>query len=290
MTGQVFCSRIGLEAGHIIHAHSGDGKARDYEIIHPVGLGGGGEVWKAKSLYMPSDFVAVKFFAPAQKGSANSLTAKIETDRKRLCRHRLKFMNEIFAVREAPFGTTHPFRGAYLLSPTPYYSVEYRKGRTIFSLMQRRLLSMKQKIRIFDALCRSVEKLHKEMLHLDLKPDNVFVEQDINVLLLDLGSSSRISELMALKNAGNNFQHTQLFSAPEVDAIQLLSPASDVFSLGKILFYMLTGSFIKNDSDLLMLKKPMRRIVQKACERETNRRFQSAEQLREAFLHELSNV
>jgi len=91
-------------------------------------------------------------------------------------------------------------------------------------------------------LCRALAAVHRAgLVHRDLKAQNVMRDPDGRVLLTDFGAGRDLIEIEAAP--GGELAGTPLYLAPEVLDGQRASPASDLYSLGVLLFYLATGSF-----------------------------------------------
>jgi serine/threonine protein kinase len=286
MGSQGFRSRCGITKGHTLTAITKDGTSQSYQTMYPIGLGSNGEVWKACRIDADNDFIVVKFFAPVVKNTRFLSTAPLETDPERIERLRIRFMKESEAVKDAPPNTVGNFRGLSLLSETPYFCMEYRKGMTLFDVIRKHYLNEKNKLFYFNEICKIVTRLHDVMVHLDLKPLNILFLNHAKVSLLDLGSSKRIEELPLFKSGKQHIGYTWSYAAPEVRSLQRISKAADVFSLGCILFEILSGTRLDlSDISSSGIAPPMIEVIQTATHPDIRRRFQEVRDLRKAFLH-----
>jgi serine/threonine-protein kinase len=100
-------------------------------------------------------------------------------------------------------------------------------------------LNFEQKARLLREVARGLAVAHVHgVIHRDLKPDNVMVGPDLRPRILDFGLALSFDEAL---QPGSGFEGTPLYASPEQVRGQPLTPASDVFSLGSLMFKVLTG-------------------------------------------------
>ncbi len=127
---------------------------------------------------------------------------------------------------------------------TPFFAMEFVKGQPLDEFCNDRNLSINQRLRLFLQICSAVSFAHSRLVvHRDLKPGNILVTTDGTVKLLDFGISKVISD-----EANNKTQTvTQLrmmtpkYASPEQISGEMVSTSSDIYSLGLILYELLTG-------------------------------------------------
>ncbi|MEQ2009424.1 MAG: serine/threonine-protein kinase [Limisphaerales bacterium] len=100
-------------------------------------------------------------------------------------------------------------------------------------------LNFEQKARLLREVARGLSVAHaRGLIHRDLKPDNVIVGPDMRPRILDFGLALSLEEA---SRQGRGFEGTPLYASPEQAKGESLCPASDVFSLGSLMFKVLTG-------------------------------------------------
>ena len=100
-------------------------------------------------------------------------------------------------------------------------------------------LNSEQKARLLREVARGLSVAHaRGLIHRDLKPDNVIVGPDMRPRILDFGLALSLEEA---SRQGRGFEGTPLYASPEQAKGEALSPASDVFSFGSLMFKVLTG-------------------------------------------------
>ena len=129
-----------------------------------------------------------------------------------------------------------------MMGPFPFFSMDYIEGATLRSVVQRRrVLGHEDAISIVAEVCRGVAHAHgKGVIHRDLKPENVMIDNEGDVFVMDFGLA-RVEEEPALTQSGA-IMGTPFYMSPE----QLMGgkggEQSDIYSLGLILYYCLTGN------------------------------------------------
>jgi len=119
----------------------------------------------------------------------------------------------------------------------PYLVAEYVDGVPIDKYYEAKNLSRRQLILLFEELCKAVQHAHSNLvLHLDIKPDNILIAEDGTPRLLDFG----IARLIGDSDTGI-LASTPHYASPEQLAGKSLSAGSDVYSLGVLLYLLLSG-------------------------------------------------
>jgi eukaryotic-like serine/threonine-protein kinase len=146
----------------------------------------------------------------------------------------------------------HPNIGAILdggetKDGRPFIVMEYVEGQPITLAGEARGLSIRQRLELFRSLCSAVHYAHQKLIiHRDIKPSNVMVTPEGVVKLIDFGTSKPLEPQMILKDdtpteIGLRMM-TPDYASPEQLQGKQLTTATDVYSLGVLLFELLTGS------------------------------------------------
>jgi serine/threonine protein kinase len=146
----------------------------------------------------------------------------------------------------------HPNIGAILdggeaKDGRPFIVMEYVEGQPITLASEGRGLSIRQRIELFRSLCSAVHYAHQKLIiHRDIKPSNVMVTPEGVVKLIDFGTSKPLEPQTVLSddNATQSGFHlmTPDYASPEQVQGKQLTTATDIYSLGVLLFELLTGS------------------------------------------------
>jgi len=128
----------------------------------------------------------------------------------------------------------------------PYIVMEYIEGQPITTYCREHRLSINERLKLFQTVCAAVHYAHRNLvIHRDLKPSNILVTEDGQVKLLDFG----IAKLLTPESGAEprTFTRTGLhwmtpeYASPEQVREERITPASDVYSLGVLLYELLTG-------------------------------------------------
>ncbi|MFN7943860.1 MAG: serine/threonine-protein kinase [Blastocatellia bacterium] len=137
------------------------------------------------------------------------------------------------------------FDGGALPDGLPYFVMEFVAGEPITDYCRRRRLSVSEKLKIFRKVCSAVQHAHGRLvIHRDLKPGNILITTDGEPKLLDFG----IAELLSPDGSQTQTRTetvvrlmTPEYASPEQACGQAVATTTDVYSLGVVLYELLTG-------------------------------------------------
>lgn len=201
-----------------------------YLILRELGRGGMGTVYEAERVDAQyTKRVAIKMVS-------------VTGDRRHALR---RFQRE----REVLAGLAHRNIAALLdggVSPggDPYFIMEYIEGQPLTEWCAARALDVRARVALFRQACTAVQHAHERLvIHRDLKPGNMLVDAEGTVKLLDFGIAKLLDpsgEDEDLTRTGA-IPMTAAYASPEQLRGQLMSTSSDIYSLGVVLYEVLTG-------------------------------------------------
>ncbi len=211
--------------------------AREYRLLQRLGAGGMGVVYLAERSH--GGFVqkvALKLLNPVAEASPEL--------RERFARER-----ELLARLDHP-GIARLLDGGILADGRPFLAMEYVEGERVDVHAAR--LPLDERIALFVGICEAVAEAHRCLvIHRDLKPANILVDARGQARLLDFGIARLIDEDSAVAGDTRTGQHalTLAYASPEQLACKPLTTATDVYSLGAVLYQMVCGELPFADID-----------------------------------------
>ncbi len=261
-----------------------------YRLLAELGHGGMGQVYlaeRADDQY--SQKVAVKIVKHDLLGPGVHQRSRAE--------------RQILANLKHP-GIARLLDGGATESGLPYLVMEYVDGVSIDQYCREKLLSIQERLKIFQSVCAAVAYAHRNLVvHRDLKPGNILVATDGSPRLLDFGIAKLLdaSQIEESATRTSDQMMTPEYASPEQVSGGPITTATDVYALGLLLHELLTGSrafdfkskaasererIIRevdpcppSATSLQRVDKDLDHIVMKALRKEPAQRYHSAEYL-----------
>jgi serine/threonine protein kinase/tetratricopeptide (TPR) repeat protein len=202
-----------------------------YRIVSELGRGGMGSVYLAERDDEEfSKKVAIKLIAPGL-GSA-AVLRRFRQERQILAR-----LDHPYIARLLDAGTS--------ADGSPYFVMEYIEGEPIDRWCREHRLSIEARCRLFLQVCEAVAFAHRNLVvHRDLKPSNILIDSEGTPKLLDFGIAKVLDESSAVPSAGTVTllqAWTPDYASPEQVRGEPVTTATDVCSLGAVVYELLTG-------------------------------------------------
>jgi serine/threonine protein kinase len=207
-----------------------------YKLLEQIGEGGFGIVFMAEQQRPVRRKVALKVLKPGM--DTRQVVARFEAERQALALMDHPHIAQVFDGGETPAGR-------------PYFVMELVRGVPITDFCDQKQLSVRGRLGLFVDVCQAVQHAHqKGVIHRDLKPGNVLVtlhDDRAVVKVIDFGIAKAMSQQLTEKTVFTNFAQmigTPLYMSPEQAQMSGLDvdTRSDVYSLGVLLYELLTGT------------------------------------------------
>jgi serine/threonine protein kinase len=199
-----------------------------YELLERVGSGGMGVVYRAKS-FTPHRIVALKML---QSG------ALATEDERRRFREEAEKGGRLEHPGIVPVYDVGEFQGQM------YFVMRYIEGQTLSRRVAEGPLSPREAARILSQVCDAIEFAHQRgVIHRDLKPSNIILDEKGQPHVTDFGLAKDLDGVHESLTRTGAVLGTPAYMSPEqADGRRhLVGPVSDVYSLGSVLYHMLTG-------------------------------------------------
>lgn len=254
-----------------------------YELIEKIGAGGMAIVYKARC-HLLNRYVAVKILRPELVEDEN-------------------FVKRFKRESQAAASLSHPnIVNVYDVGQEDgiYYIVmEYVCGKTLKDYVREKgKLDSREAIKIALQIAAALEHAHKNgIVHRDIKPQNILIGDDYTVKVADFGIARAVTST-TITLAGSNVVGSVHYFSPEQARGGYTDAKSDIYSLGIVLYEMVTGTLpfegdtavsvaIKHIQEKVKppgeinpgIYKSLQDIIQKAIEKQPERRYQSAGQM-----------
>ncbi len=258
-----------------------------YQIIEELGKGGMGKVYKAQDTEI-KEKVALKLIKP-----------EISVDKKTIERfqNELKYARKISHRNVCRMYDLNKDAGSYFIT------MEFVSGEDLKRFIRRSgRLTISKGIDITKQICEGLDEAHRlGVVHRDLKPSNIMIDNDGNARIMDFGIA-RSAEGKGITGAGVMIGTPEYMSPEQVEGKDI-DQRSDIYSLGVILYEMLTGRVPFEGETALniavkqktenpknpreyneQISEDLSSVILKCLEKEKEKRYQSAGELRSELL------
>lgn len=249
-----------------------------YKVVQKLGEGGMGEVFLAEDTKLNRQ-VALKFL-PSQYASEESFKARFKREAQAAA-----------ALNHPNIITIHEVSE---YAGRPYIAMEFVEGQSLKGLIAKKDMTINQVFDIAIQICEGLTKAHQQgIIHRDIKPQNILVDKDGRARILDFGLARLEREAMITRTGST--VGTVAYMSPEQARGERVDQRSDIFSLGVVLYEMITlQTPFKGEHEAAMMNsilsdtpeplarykadvpQELERIIEKALRKDINTRYQSA--------------
>jgi len=262
---------------------TGSTLASRYQIIEELGHGGMGKVYKVFDTEIQAK-MALKLIKP--EVSADKTTIE-------------RFRNELKIARDISHKNICRMYDLGKEAGNYFITMEYVSGEDLKSFIRRsRQLVVGTAIFIAKQVCEGLAEAHRlGVVHRDLKPGNIMIDKEGNAKIMDFGIARSISA-KGITGAGVMIGTPEYMSPEQVEGKEV-DQRSDIYSLGIILYEMLTGQVpfegdtpftigVKQKSEIpkdprglnAQIPEDLSRLILRCLEKDKGKRYQTAEELR----------
>jgi tRNA A-37 threonylcarbamoyl transferase component Bud32 len=251
------------------------------EVLELIGRGGMGFVFKARQPHLDR-FVALKLL-PERLARDPQFTERFNREGRVLAKLHHPNIVSIF-----DFGRTEEF---YFLI------MEYVDGVNLRQAMQAGRFSPAEALSIVPKICEALQYAHEQgVLHRDIKPENILLDAKGRVKIADFGIAKLVGEEAAqatLTNTGAALGTPHYMAPEQLEKPSQVDQRADIYSLGVVFYEMLTGELpigrFAPPSSKTPVSHALDEIVFRALERDREKRYQSAGQVKTEVEHAASS-
>lgn len=255
-----------------------------YVLVAPLASGGQADVYRALH---PDLKIEVAIKVPRRRANAFASLEELRAEAQTLAALSHPNLARVFDLGEH--------------DGLPYLVSEYIRGRTLEQFAQDQCPTPREAALLVAKTARALSAAHTSgVVHLDIKPRNILVDEQGEPRLIDFGLAIRRHAADQIEPEAGSLRGTLCFMSPEQAQgnHQSVGPRSDIFALGGVLFYLLTGQCPYDSDDWrqtleqarqgnwrreLMVEKQVPRALQAICQRAMDvareRRFVTADEL-----------
>jgi serine/threonine protein kinase len=261
-------------------------RIRDYELREQIGIGGSGAVYRA---YQPNVLrdVAIKIILPSYANQPEFI---------RRFEHEAKLVARLEHMNIVPlYDFWRDENGAYL-------AMRWLRGGSLRTRLKQSPLELSTIVRILNQICSALDFAHQRgVIHRDIKPDNILLDESGNAYLSDFGIAKDLDS--SVSGTGHGMMDgTPHYMSPEPFRGEPVTPVSDVYGLGVVLYELLVGERpfgnlpmaeivykkLHDSPPSLKLRRPdlpeaVNSVIQKATAKDPAGRYATALNLAQAF-------
>jgi non-specific serine/threonine protein kinase/serine/threonine-protein kinase len=259
-----FLKEPAFEISTVDDGHASQATVGPYALLEIIGQGGMGEVWLAEQRQPVRRRVAIKLIKVGM--DTKEVVARFESERQALALMDHPAIAKVFDAGSTPEGR-------------PYFVMEYVAGVPVTTYCDKHKLTIRQRMELFIPVCEGVQHAHqKAIIHRDLKPSNILItEIDGKPMprIIDFGVAKATSQKLTAgpmyTRIGTMVGTLGYMSPEQADPIgEDIDTRSDIYSLGAVLYELLTGG-LPLDIKALPYDEVLRRLREQDAPRPSSK-------------------
>ena len=203
-----------------------------YRIVSEIGRGGMGAVYRAERA--DGEF--------SQKVAIKLIKRGMDSD---FIIRRFRHERQILASFEHPF-IARLLDGGTTKDGIPYFVMEFIEGETLYNYCDKNVLDLRARLKMFQKICSALQYAHeRQIVHRDIKPSNILINKFGSPKLLDFGIAKILDPNLIHESVNPTASLMRMmtpdYASPEQVQGAEVTPASDIYSLGILLYELLSG-------------------------------------------------
>ena len=269
--------------------------SRQYKILQHIGAGGFGKTYLVED-QLGEKKVVKEFFISSmctRDVTTQSVTISVGENKAVFKQQLEKFKEEARRI----YSLSHPnivkVSALFDENDTAYYVMNYVEGMSLAQKCRKEKLSESQIMRYLDQLLSALDYIHSRgITHLDIKPGNIMIDQDDNVVLIDFGASKLFNAQSVNKTMMTSMRppFTPGYAPIEQENgnVKDMGPHCDIYALGATLYYLYVGEKAPSPFDIFQKGLPsipgasplMQKVIKDAMEFDVKNRIKNVAQFR----------
>ena len=269
--------------------------SRQYKIVQHIGAGGFGKTYLVEG-QLGTKKVVKEFFISSmctRDAATKMVTVSVDENRNSFEQQLSRFKEEARRI----YSLSHPnivkVSALFDENDTAYYVMDYVEGESLLQKCRREKLSEPQIMHYLNQLLSALEYIHlRGITHLDLKPGNVMVDKDDNVVLIDFGASKLFKAQSVNKTMMTSMRppFTPGYAPIEQENgnVRDMGPHCDIYALGATLYHLYTGEnqlspfeiFQNGLPDIPEASPQMQNVIKRAMVFDKKQRIQNVSEFR----------